>query len=163
MVSWPHQQGTTRAGSSKVTSILTWMGDSTQEPGPASIKQFLTILKPSLRNMKMFKILNLHFQHLEAMIFLLCSAWSVSRSRWEGHALDKTWIQEHDLKRPMHLWAPFPNCSNFASLKNYIHLGKIFCLKICLEVDTKLFCRRFGLLTFFKTNLIHTEQRLTHT
>ena len=50
------------------------------------------------------------------------------------------------------------SCSNFHRLKMNILYGKIVWLKFALIWTTIFICRRFGLMTFFKTDCFHTEQ-----
>ena len=65
LVSWPHQQGTTRAGVNMGDNpFFTWMSDITTGYVPASNIKVASKLNPTMKRLKIFSFDILNFQHL---------------------------------------------------------------------------------------------------
>ena len=59
---------------------------------PTSFHEILQQTDSKKKEMKKFLVLHFTIPASESMIFLALSVSSVSRSKWEGHTLDKAWI-----------------------------------------------------------------------
>ena len=65
LVSWSHQQGTTRAGVNMGDNpFFTWMSDITTGYVPASNIKVASKLNPTMKRLKIFSFDILNFQHL---------------------------------------------------------------------------------------------------
>ena len=154
LVSWSHQQGTTRAGSTEVTTILHLDGWHDKESVPASILKVLSMLITSKRKWNFCRI------KVDSSIILnkwFSSCWSLtsmSRSKWEGHTLGKTWnTRQNNEKTSVSVKHHSPIARIFSAWKIIYCFGKIFWLKIRLDVDKRSISVDVSVYwtTFFKT------------
>ena len=68
--------------------------------------------------------------------------------------MDKTWLSSEKMRKPLYCDAPFVLLLEFSQDKNMYTLWRNKLVKIRLELSNKLYCRRFGTKTFFKTSLL---------
>ena len=61
---------------------------------------------------------------------LICFIDLLSWSKWEGHTLDKTWIQDKNEESQCIVLHHTFTCSKFSQLKSHIHFGKNSWLKL---------------------------------
>ena len=126
-----------------------WVTGLSQPPS----MRFFNRLSPKRRKWRSFLSCILQFQLLNQWFFLLCQCHLCPGPSGRATHWIKLGYKSTIGKSQCICEAPFPKCSNFFSLKNSILYGKIFWLKIRLDVDKRSISVDVSVYwtTFFKT------------